>query len=402
MALQTQLESTAPETAIFLVNEMNRNRIQSDQALTRILELAEQDQSLVSAAVSQLANVNEIPNTAMPLLLSAATNPDSNESTLADAIKALAKTSNAESVPAMFAALQSLSELNPKGNVVRQVRGICLRSRVVENNVAVVIAESDRSGDASFWADCALLQVASRKNASPEAKVTADAAIKQACNHLDRRLRLIQAAAKTNNHFLDELILKSVDDGDKQVAKAAKFAAKQLKLNANHVDKTPKLDSLAVAVAIDRAAGSRGDVGHGEVLFTKANCVACHTVSKDEVQKGPYLGNISQTYNRKELAAAILQPSKTIAQGFKTNIILDIDGRMVTGYITQESADRVVMRDSEGKEFSFSKDDIDVRKESLLSAMPEGLVKDHTVHDLASVLDYLESLLVRNGMAKPE
>ena len=198
------------------------------------------------------------------------------------------------------------------------------------------------------------------------------------------------------------MILTSLNDRNADVLSAAKSAAKQLKLKAKFVDTTPRLDSVEIEVAIDRATAARGDVAHGEMLFTKANCVACHTVSKEEIQKGPYLGNIAQTYRRKELATAILQPNQTIAQGFKTNIILDLDGRMVTGYVTEESADQVVMRDSDGKEFAFAKDNIDERKESLLSVMPEGLTKNYTVHDLASVLDYLDSLLAKNGLAKPE
>ena len=38
--------------------------------------------------------------------------------------------------------------------------------------------------------------------------------------------------------------------------------------------------------------------------------------SADQPPKGPYLGNIAQTYKRPELAQNILEPSKTIAQGF--------------------------------------------------------------------------------------
>lgn len=76
---------------------------------------------------------------------------------------------------------------------------------------------------------------------------------------------------------------------------------------------------------------------------------------------------------------------------------LDRDGRTITDYVTTESADRVVMRDAEGQEFSFNKVDIDARRESLVSAMPEGLIKEYTIKDLASILDYLESLPVQNS-----
>ena len=85
-------------------------------------------------------------------------------------------------------------------------------------------------------------------------------------------------------------------------------------------------------------------------------------------------------------------PNQSIAQGFKTNIILDLDGRLVSGYVTEESADQVVLRDQEGKEFIFKKDDIDSRKESKLSSMPNNILEKNTLYDLASLISYLEHI----------
>ncbi|MFT7632554.1 MAG: putative heme-binding domain-containing protein [Mariniblastus sp.] len=398
--LQSQLDSADPQLAIFLAKEMSRNRIQSDHALRRLIALTQNNKSMIDAVVAQLAETKDIPDAAVPLLLSAALNSESKQKTLIGSIKALAKTSATDAIPAMFAALQSLSESKIPGSLIRQAQADCLRSDVVQNQITKVIEESNSSKEAAIWADGALLHIASQKNASPEAKAMADAAIKKAWNQLDRRVRLIHAAATTGSHLLDELILDSVNDDNPQISMSAAKAAKQLKLKPRRPDETPMLNTLDVEVAIDRVLKTRGDIEHGERLFTKANCIACHTVSKDEKPKGPYLGTIAQTYKRKELAYALLQPSKTIAQGFKTNIILDFDGRMITGYVTEESADRVVMRDQEGKEFSFDKQQIDERKESLVSAMPEGLVKDYSLGELASILDYLESLSKHNAPAK--
>ena len=54
------------------------------------------------------------------------------------------------------------------------------------------------------------------------------------------------------------------------------------------------------------------------------------------------------------LAEAILAPSKTIAQGFATNVFELDDGRSVTGFVVKESAEGVVLRDAEGKEHALS------------------------------------------------
>ena len=71
-----------------------------------------------------------------------------------------------------------------------------------------------------------------------------------------------------------------------------------------------------------------------------------------------------------DLAAAILQPSKTIAQGFVTNTILTLDGELLTGFVTNERSEQVTLRDQNGKETTIDKEEIDFRKTSEISVMP--------------------------------
>ncbi len=394
--LQGVIQSASPKLAMFLANEMRRNRIRSNESLERIVLLAKADKSLAGDAVLQLAGANEIPPLAIPFLISLVSEVDSTESTLTHLINALAKTSDVKTIPAMLNALQRLSEKNAEGQLPQRVQRDCFRARVFQNHVAAVVVEAEKTSDFAIWADAVLLQIASQKNGSPESKSLASSTIMKAWDIQSRRIRLMMAAAKTDNHYLDDLILNVVDTEEQEVSTIAKMAMTKLKLKRRQVKATPLLETMSVEDAIVKATRVHGDFGRGEQVFKKANCVACHTVSATEKPKGPYLGNISATYKRQELATAILQPNKTIAQGFKTNIILDVDGRMVTGYVTEESAEQVVMRDAEGKEFTFAKQDIEERKESDLSSMPEGLVKDFSLDDLSSLLDYLESVSKQN------
>jgi putative heme-binding domain-containing protein len=156
---------------------------------------------------------------------------------------------------------------------------------------------------------------------------------------------------------------------------------------------SPQLSTMEPAEGVSRAVGLQGDVELGRYLFTKANCTACHTVTQSEPQKGPYLGNIAQTYKRPALATAIVQPSNTIAQGFATNSILTLDGDLLTGFVTDERSDRVTLRDQKGKETTIEKEEIELRKTSKISVMPTGVMNDYTVFELASLLDYLQSLV---------
>ncbi len=119
----------------------------------------------------------------------------------------------------------------------------------------------------------------------------------------------------------------------------------------------------------------------------------CHLLSKDVKQQGPYLGNIAATYKRQQLAEAVLQPSKTIAQGFATTSVLTLDGRVVVGFVTNELADQVTLRDAQAKDHQILKEDIEIRKTLKTSVMPEGLLNKYSVRDLAAIVDYLDSLV---------
>lgn len=48
--------------------------------------------------------------------------------------------------------------------------------------------------------------------------------------------------------------------------------------------------------------------------------------------------------------------------------------------------------DANSKEFTVKKDEIEFRKQTKTSMMPDGLLKDYTAMDLASIVDYLIEL----------
>ncbi len=207
-----------------------------------------------------------------------------------------------------------------------------------------------------------------------------------------RRIQIMKAAVNMKSHALDDKILASVNDPDKSVANAAQGAVKSLKLQKKTKDSGPLIGTLKQADVIAQVVKMKGDVALGEQLFTKQTCVACHTTSQDQPQKGPYLGNIAQTYKRPDLAANILDPNKTIAQGFTTNVFTLKDGSQNLGFVTNESNDSVTIRTITAQEFTYKKADITKRDTLPTSLMPVGIVNTLTVYEFASLLDYLEAL----------
>ena len=371
---------------------MQRNRMESNDSLARILKLAQANEQLLGAAIAQLALAKEIPEEGLDLLRRAVNKEDASSAMLSNAVVVLSKV-NSQDAPS--AILTALSKMKRKGdlNDRNKARDAFLSSPKMDMHVELFEnASKDVNNPAVLWADSALLTIASRKDGSPEYRARANLAIEEAWQRTSRRAPLMRAAIESSNHLLDSKILQVVGDPDVTTANIANRAVQQLKIKPKPADNSPKIGTLSLEETISKVVENHGDLALGKEVFAKANCAACHTVRQDEVQKGPYLGTIAKTYKRPELTIAVLEPSKTIAQGFITNLILTKDGELKSGFVTSELTDRVTIRDQKGAEFTVVKEDIEERKTSPTSVMPTGVMNDFSTHELASLLDYLESL----------
>ncbi len=391
-ALKDVLSKATPEEATFLISEMSRNRIQSSDTLERIITLAAKNPKLIADAIAQMGSADNIPAAGIPLLIQAAGDNNASPAVLAQTIAALSKIDSKEGTSAMLQALVTLDQAKGAGKEQTAGRNAFLNAPKLENIHLTLEAEAEKiSTPTAIWSEAALLTLAARKTGSPESREMSQKALDTGWKDTKRRLQIINAAAKIKSHALDDKILAAVDDPDKTVASAAKNAVQLLKLeklekNALLIGTMKPADVLAQVVKI------KGDIELGEQLFTKQTCIACHTTSQDQPQKGPYLGNIAQTYKRPDLAANTLDPNKTIAQGFATNVFTLKDGSQNLGFVTNESGDKVTIRTITAQEFTYNKADITKRDTLPTSLMPPGLLHNLTIREFASLLDYLESL----------
>ncbi|MEJ6579836.1 MAG: hypothetical protein QNL33_09560 [Akkermansiaceae bacterium] len=398
-AMKEALTTSEPEEAAFVVAEMNRNRIQSNDALLRILALAKADDKLIREATAQLATAEDIPVDAIPLLIKAArTNPEGLDpntaaTLLLNAVTALAKTGSSEGAIASLQAMISLQGVFGSERQQDAVRNLFFNSQKLENHHQILEEEAEKiSGQLSIWADAALLNLSARKNGSPESRNLSTKALDHGWENPKRRVQILNAVARIKHNPYADKVLSALDDPDKAVAEAAKNAANALQIKRKTESDGPLISSMENKKAIAEIMKTKGDPKLGEQLFVRASCLTCHTTKESETQKGPYLGNIAQTYKRAELAEAILDPNKTVSQGFVTNVITTNDGTATMGFVSFESAEKVTLRDITGKETTIATKDIKTREKPPVSMMPPGLVSNLTVKEFASLLDYLEAL----------
>lgn len=135
----------------------------------------------------------------------------------------------------------------------------------------------------------------------------------------------------------------------------------------------------------------QGNPELGKALFAQQGCVACHSISKSETMKGPFMGQIGSIMNREQIAESILKPNASISQGFATVMIMAKGNKSYTGFITEETASKVVMRDVTGQVYTVKTSDILSRKEMETSIMPAGLVNALSYEEFASLLTFLSN-----------
>jgi putative membrane-bound dehydrogenase-like protein len=143
------------------------------------------------------------------------------------------------------------------------------------------------------------------------------------------------------------------------------------------------------------AMKGEGKPERGKALFSDLKglaCVKCHRVSGEGGTVGPELTGVGAKYARDDLIASVLFPSAKIFSGYEPVVVATADGRVSTGIVKSETPEALEIEDADGKRIKIPKSDIDERKLSDVSLMPNGLAEGLTKEDFADVIAYLESL----------
>ena len=395
-ALKAALDKSTSSEAAFIGRELSRHRVPAGAALDTLIARAATEPTLLPAIAAQLAQAEEVPANAIPLLIALAKADDASDAARAQAVIALAKTASPEAWRAVLAALPRVSGTKTENNLAEKAQGAVNNAAKIDQVHAVFEEEAAKmDGQVSQMADGILLKLASRKVGSPEAREAARAALDAGWAQPKRRAQILRAATRTGDSSRAAQFVAAMDDPDPSVAEAARDAVRRLKIDPEKIrasSASKKIADLSTDAALVAVVAAKGDVGRGEQLFTQVGCNACHTVKADEQLKGPFLGTIANIYRKRELAESILLPNKTIAQGFVANHFELKDGTEVDGFVVREAADAVTIRTIAAQEQSIAVAQIVKREKQERSLMPEGLAAGLTVQELASLLDYLESL----------
>lgn len=134
---------------------------------------------------------------------------------------------------------------------------------------------------------------------------------------------------------------------------------------------------------------SHGDVSRGAQLYQRRACVQCHSASG---ALGPDLVGAATRFSREDLFTAIALPSRDVSARYQTTIVQTKDGKTFSGLVVYESVDGFLLRNGTGQTFRIEASQVDEKRKSPVSLMPNGLLKDLSPRDLADLYVYLQSL----------
>ena len=87
----------------------------------------------------------------------------------------------------------------------------------------------------------------------------------------------------------------------------------------------------------------------------------------------------------------ILDPNRNVDQAFRATTLALKDGKNLMGLVLRQEGQVVVMADEKGKEVRVNVDDIDTRRQSLLSPMPANFDQAIPEKDFYDLMAYLLS-----------
>ena len=132
----------------------------------------------------------------------------------------------------------------------------------------------------------------------------------------------------------------------------------------------------------------------GARIFKEATCAQCHKVAGQGGAVGPDLTEVFKRWKGDHLGVLreVVDPSHKIDPKFAVQVILTVDGLVLSGIVQSEDKDTIsiVVNPEAPKPTVVKRDDIDETEKSSKSMMPKALLDRFTKDEIFELLSYLE------------
>ncbi len=133
----------------------------------------------------------------------------------------------------------------------------------------------------------------------------------------------------------------------------------------------------------------------GKQQFAK-HCSSCHVIDGVGQNIGPDISD-SRTQSPESLLTAILDPNRAVDNNYFRYRILTLDGGSAEGIIVGEDAERIVLRTADNRRVEIRRAEIEIKKLSGQSLMPEGFENQLSQQQLADLISFIKNWRYLDG-----
>ena len=155
-------------------------------------------------------------------------------------------------------------------------------------------------------------------------------------------------------------------------------------LSVDRTQQIKKYKQLLTTTALANA-----DAAQGRLIF-KETCAACHVLYQQGGKIGPNLTG-SNRANLDYILLNSIDPSYDVPLGYKMVIIQTVDGLVLNGVIAEENAQRIILKTVQQPTVVILKSDIEARKISPKSMMPDGQLDKLKPEEVINLIKYLQT-----------
>jgi putative heme-binding domain-containing protein len=130
------------------------------------------------------------------------------------------------------------------------------------------------------------------------------------------------------------------------------------------------------------------DVANGRAIFS-TKCATCHKLFDAGSKLGPELTG-AQRHNLDYVLDNVLDPNAIVPREYRASVLRLTDGRVVQGVIVEETPQTLAVQ-TPNETLRLPAGDVEARKESGLSMMPEGLFDQLSADAIRDLVAYLAS-----------
>lgn len=135
------------------------------------------------------------------------------------------------------------------------------------------------------------------------------------------------------------------------------------------------------------------DRKRGRELYAAAQCGACHRLEGEGGAVGPDLTGVASRFAPLDLLKSLTEPSAVVSEQYQFTVLHLKNGDDVVGRIVSESDGKLVVMTDPLKQTSVGLKvaDVESRRPSPLSPMPEGLLNTFRADEVLDLLAYLQA-----------